>query len=243
MQIKSLKQYEREVRRTFGSHENEISCYALGLAGEVGEVVDLLKKAWGHGHPLDSEKLKKELGDSIWYVVALALQFDIGIERITPRRLIDDIGPDHRGQRALFLTTLVGCVNHRLLRIWYSDSWKDALFEKRLARDLTGLFDQLEQLGLDNSIGLLDILQANVDKLRLRYPEGFSTAASIARFDVVPGVAKRVDCPLRIDAGGSTVGHDTKKAIERYIAARPEQTIPDWHDSSCAPMDPSLDMT
>lgn len=187
MKIQSLQGYEREVKRLLGAHEKEVSAYALGLAGEVGEVVDLLKKSWGHGHPLDSEKLKKELGDSLWYVVALALQFNIGIATITPRRLVDDIGTEHRGQRPLFLTTLVGRVNNRLLRFWYGDAAQDA--PKHFARELMTIFDHLEQLGLEHGLSLLDILQANVDKLRMRYPEGFSTKASIARVDVVPARA------------------------------------------------------
>lgn len=200
MKIRSLQGYETEVKRLLGAHEKEISAYALGLAGEVGEVVDLLKKSWGHGHPLDSDKLKKELGDSLWYVVALALQFNIGISTITPRRLIDDIGTEHRGQRPLYLTVLVGRVNCRLTRFWYGDAAPDLAFQRRFARELMTIFDQLEQLGLEHGLSLLDILQANVDKLRLRYPEGFSTAASIARVDVVlPGVVKTVDWSLHID--------------------------------------------
>lgn len=224
MQIKSLKQYEREVRRLLGAHENEISCYALGLAGEVGEVVDLLKKAWGHGHPLDSEKLKKELGDSIWYVVALALQFDIGIERITPRRLIDDIGSAQRGQRPLLIVELVSRVVHKAGGFWYHDAGLDMRFPERFARELRNVFDQLEQLGLEHGLSLAEILQANVDKLRLRYPEGFSTAASIARVDV--------EQPL-VFAGKSGT----------FTELNGVMTITEWHDSSCAPMDPSLDMS
>ena len=36
---------------------------ALGLMGEAGEVAEYVKKAVFHGHELDSEVLKKELGD------------------------------------------------------------------------------------------------------------------------------------------------------------------------------------
>lgn len=44
---------------------------ALGLTGEGGEFADIVKKVRFHGHPLTDElrlKLKKELGDVLWYV-------------------------------------------------------------------------------------------------------------------------------------------------------------------------------
>lgn len=49
-----------------------LSQSGLGIAGEAGEVADLIKKAVYHGHGLDREKLKKELGDVLWYVSSLA---------------------------------------------------------------------------------------------------------------------------------------------------------------------------
>ena len=55
-----------------GDREKRMMVMALGLAGEAGEVADLIKKAVGHGHELDLEKLKKELGDCLWYIAALS---------------------------------------------------------------------------------------------------------------------------------------------------------------------------
>ncbi|WP_129626915.1 nucleoside triphosphate pyrophosphohydrolase family protein [Candidatus Oscillochloris fontis] len=40
---------------------------ALGLCGEAGEFADTLKKAEFHGHTLDADALRKELGDVLWY--------------------------------------------------------------------------------------------------------------------------------------------------------------------------------
>lgn len=54
---------------------------ALGLAGESGEVCDLLKKHLMQGHALDETKLAEELGDLLWYV-ALAcdtLELPLGV--------------------------------------------------------------------------------------------------------------------------------------------------------------------
>lgn len=51
----------------------------MGLAGESGECVDLMKKHLFQGHPLDKDHLAKELGDVAWYlaVTAYAIGYDL----------------------------------------------------------------------------------------------------------------------------------------------------------------------
>ncbi|HSE45054.1 MAG TPA: nucleoside triphosphate pyrophosphohydrolase family protein, partial [Gemmatimonadales bacterium] len=56
--------------------------FGLGIAGEAGEVADLIKKWVGHGHPADTEKLAKELGDVLWYVAALSAEFGLDMGEI-----------------------------------------------------------------------------------------------------------------------------------------------------------------
>lgn len=52
---------------------------ALGVAGESGEYADLIKKYVFHGHELDLDKCKKELGDILYYVAWAAAEhgFDL----------------------------------------------------------------------------------------------------------------------------------------------------------------------
>ena len=78
----------------------------MGLCGESGEAIDIVKKWLAQGHELDKEKLAKELGDIAWYLAETAYALDIPLE---------------------------------------------------------------------------DILQANIDKLKKRYPEGFDSERSINR--------------------------------------------------------------
>jgi NTP pyrophosphatase (non-canonical NTP hydrolase) len=91
--------------RTF---EQRLANFALGVAGEGGELADYLKKVVFHGHPLDRAKLADELGDLLWYAAAVATTADLS---------------------------------------------------------------------------LAEIAQGNVDKLRKRYPNGFSQADSLRRVD------------------------------------------------------------
>ncbi|MBR2223435.1 MAG: nucleoside triphosphate pyrophosphohydrolase family protein [Christensenellaceae bacterium] len=78
----------------------------MGLCGEAGEAIDIVKKWMAQGHALDKEHLKKELGDIAWYLAEAATALEIPLE---------------------------------------------------------------------------DILQANIDKLKKRYPEGFTAERSLVR--------------------------------------------------------------
>ena len=51
----------------------------MGMCGEAGECVDMMKKHLFQGHDLDKEHLAKELGDVSWYVAitAHALGYDL----------------------------------------------------------------------------------------------------------------------------------------------------------------------
>ena len=72
--------YREEVLRTSGS--TDLAMGALGLAGETGEVVDLLKKHLYHGKPLDRTALVKELGDIRWYLEYIMAASDISMEEV-----------------------------------------------------------------------------------------------------------------------------------------------------------------
>jgi NTP pyrophosphatase (non-canonical NTP hydrolase) len=56
--------------------------YSLGLAGESGETVDLIKKFVFHNHDVNHEKLIRELGDVLWYVSALSTSFGYKLEDV-----------------------------------------------------------------------------------------------------------------------------------------------------------------
>ena len=59
-----------------------ISWNAIGIAGEAGEVLELIKKGIYHQQGIDIEKLKKELGDLIWYIAGLSTTLGIQLEDV-----------------------------------------------------------------------------------------------------------------------------------------------------------------
>ena len=54
----------------------------MGLCGESGEAIDIVKKWLAQGHDLDREKLARELGDIAWYLAETAWALEIPLEEI-----------------------------------------------------------------------------------------------------------------------------------------------------------------
>lgn len=59
----------------------------MGLCGESGEVIDLVKKHLHQGHPLDKEKLIKELGDIAWYLAEVAYVLDTDLDTVLEQNI------------------------------------------------------------------------------------------------------------------------------------------------------------
>lgn len=57
--------------------------YAMGLSGEAGETTDLIKKELFHGHEVDRDAVKKELGDVLHYAAGLATMYGLTLEEVT----------------------------------------------------------------------------------------------------------------------------------------------------------------
>lgn len=60
---------------------------SMGLCGESGEVIDLVKKHLFQGHDLDDEKLIKELGDVAWYLAEAATALNVDLSEILEKNI------------------------------------------------------------------------------------------------------------------------------------------------------------
>jgi NTP pyrophosphatase (non-canonical NTP hydrolase) len=79
-----LNDYQEISKRTMPNKDvkKDSANYAMGLAGEAGEVTDLLKKWVFHGHALDRMDLKKELGDVLHYLSGLCTLHHFTLEEV-----------------------------------------------------------------------------------------------------------------------------------------------------------------
>lgn len=59
----------------------------MGLNGESGEAIDILKKHLFQGHELDRECLAEELGDVAWYLAVSADAIGCTLEEILERNM------------------------------------------------------------------------------------------------------------------------------------------------------------
>ena len=81
--------YRDEVMRNCPSFstdtmEKKLSLAGLGIGGEAGEVVDLIKKVLHHNVDLGTvrHKLLTELGDVVWYVEYLCATLGVTLEEV-----------------------------------------------------------------------------------------------------------------------------------------------------------------
>jgi NTP pyrophosphatase (non-canonical NTP hydrolase) len=78
-------EYQGEVIRTGnfnGTDAEVVSNMCMGISGEVGETVNYIKKSVYQGHELSRDKIKEELGDTLWYLIALASYYNISLDDI-----------------------------------------------------------------------------------------------------------------------------------------------------------------
>ncbi|MBR7177637.1 MAG: nucleoside triphosphate pyrophosphohydrolase family protein [Clostridia bacterium] len=54
----------------------------MGLCGESGECIDIVKKWLAQGHELNKDKLIDELGDVAWYLAEAATALGVSLESV-----------------------------------------------------------------------------------------------------------------------------------------------------------------
>ena len=87
-----LHDYQQQARRTekkVYAAGSDITVPILGLAGEVGELINEYKKYLrdGDAHERFSERVAEELGDILWYVAYTATKFGLDLDRVAEQNL------------------------------------------------------------------------------------------------------------------------------------------------------------
>ena len=90
----NLDEYQEKARKTdlhTKVKANELDYYLLGLATETGDVLSRVKYVYrdykGNFSAIEKEKIKKELGDLLWYLSAICDRFDFSLEDVAELNL------------------------------------------------------------------------------------------------------------------------------------------------------------
>ena len=82
--------YQHAAARTLNpalDRDRRLMDAAAGLAEEAGEVLGHVRKTLYVGHPLDRDRIVKELGDALWCLAALATTLDVSLEEVAEANL------------------------------------------------------------------------------------------------------------------------------------------------------------
>ena len=84
-----FNQYQRLAQRTSNNKDpmDKLENGSMGLNGEAGECIDVLKKHKFQGHELNIDKLVDELGDVLWYCAELAEGLGIPLAEVAEKNI------------------------------------------------------------------------------------------------------------------------------------------------------------
>lgn len=86
----NFNEYQKLAQRTSSKKDSAIDKVLnglMGLNGEAGECIDILKKHFYQGHELDKEKLIDELGDVLWYIAETCEGIGVTMEEVAKRNI------------------------------------------------------------------------------------------------------------------------------------------------------------
>lgn len=163
----NLTEYQKQVSRTMpdlGSPAINAAHYALGIVGEFEEYF-LEKSRFEY-----AEDIKKEAGDCCWYVAALANVFNLPL-KIT----------DHYDSLEFSLPVNIGWVAENIKKYLAYDKpiINTELFNHYLNCIITFIYNDVEEFELNFE----EILDINIAKLKLRYPEQFDAELAVKKLD------------------------------------------------------------
>lgn len=83
-------EYQRQAMRTANKSlpaDEKLLNAVMGMCGEAGEAIDLLKKHRAQGAALDIDRLAKEVGDCLWYIAEFAEASGVSLAEIAQRNI------------------------------------------------------------------------------------------------------------------------------------------------------------
>ena len=86
----TINEYQKLALRTINpelSPKEQLLNGLMGLCGESGEAIDIMKKHLAQKHDLDKEHLANELGDVAWYLAVASYFLGCDLETIMDKNI------------------------------------------------------------------------------------------------------------------------------------------------------------
>ena len=161
-----LKAYTEDAARTLSRLEwdKHDAHMAAGFITEIGELLDGFKKALAYSKPLNPVNIQEEWGDIMWYVVNWKSMNAYNVDEcISKAKQLNSISP----------ADVIHHITSQIMPM-YIDVYADIAPTEYLVAELIQLANGL-------SFNWKQTLVLNINKLMMRYPEGFSTDRAIHR--------------------------------------------------------------
>lgn len=181
----NLIQYQQAAARTMNDDHTvpmQMVVYGLGFAGEAIELMAVLDDPY-----LDPADIRKEAGDVSWYSAAISNKLGWNLAEV----IQDAIFTEKEQMRlirfsnldlALMTTIEAGKAGELIKKIYghgHGFEEREEQLKQHVGKSMRYLILLLSQFKMD----LGEVFDTNIEKLKTRYPDKFSTEASIARVD------------------------------------------------------------
>lgn len=188
----TIDEYQALAMRTSPEGHNRVLNGCMGLIGESGEIVDIVKK-WlfqsGDHATLPREHLIEECGDVLWYCAELTTGTGDMLSRLFPRYsyFFNDIKTLNMASALQITSMRLAAIAVRPALILYGnldygvfnvDSFAMASVKAEIIGIITTIQSILE---LHCGATLEDAMERNIEKLKRRYPDGFDPERSLHR--------------------------------------------------------------
>lgn len=181
MKTLNLNEYQKQASRTSDADRRRIKNGCLGLVGESGEIVDVVKK-WmfqsGENAPLPVDSIINEAGDVLWYCAETASGLHVPLEDLAEGTR-GSSGEDEIGNIDLERTTVRLSYEAAMAYISFFE-WDEP---GRLMRAVHYIYALLLHLCKLTGTTIEHVAETNIAKLKARYPEGFDPERSLHRQD------------------------------------------------------------
>lgn len=166
----------------FELEEKEVGLivHAIDAARNLGELADYLKKGIFHRHGLDFFRVYDQQQKA--HAALLQLLVPIKIDLTDPE--------------VMLLWNTLGLLGEsgEIAKLAYESILQGYTDREKLKKELGDCLWYLAALCTKADLSLEDVMQANIEKLKLRYPDGYSAEASRMRVDVVNEEAVTYTC-------------------------------------------------